>query len=61
MPSNRWLVGRWKNRSKIQLGGPTYEQMERAMELDEKGAIAIGSDVELLDKYLRYGKQTYIK
>ena len=39
-----------------QLGGLTYEQMERAMELDEKGAIAIGSDVELLDKYRQIRK-----
>ena len=34
-----------------QLGGLTYEQMERAMDLDEKGAIAVGSDIDLLDKY----------
>jgi len=39
-----------------QLGGLTYEQMERAMELDEKGAIAIGDDVELLNKYRQIRK-----
>jgi len=43
-----WEDGRT---DKDQLGGLTYDQMERAMELDEKGAIAIGSDVELLNKY----------
>jgi len=39
-----------------QLGGLTYEQMERAMDLDEKGAIAIGDDVELLNKYRQIRK-----
>jgi len=34
-----------------QLGGLTYEQMERAMLLDEMGAIATGDDIELLNKY----------
>jgi len=39
-----------------QLGGLTYEQLERAMDLDEKGAIAIGSDVVLLEKYRQIRK-----
>ena len=34
-----------------QLGGLTYEQMERAMELEELGAIPVGSDEKLLAKY----------
>ncbi len=43
-----WEDGRT---DKDQLGGLTYEDMERAMDLDEKGAIAIGSDQDLLKKY----------
>ena len=43
-----WEDGRT---DKDQLGGLTYEEMERAMDLDDKGAIAIGSDQDLLKKY----------
>ena len=43
-----WEDGRT---DKDQLGGLTYEQMERAMLLDEMGAIATGDDIELLNKY----------
>ena len=39
-----------------QLGGLTYEQMEKAMMLDNKKTIAEGSDVELLDKYRQIRK-----
>ena len=44
-----WEDGRT---DKDQLGGLTYEQMERAMHLDELGAIPVGQDAELLKKYI---------
>jgi NAD+ synthase len=53
-----WEDGRT---DKDQLGGLTYEQMERAMELDEKGAIAIGTDIDLLDRYHSIRKQNLHK
>ena len=39
-----------------QLGGLSYEQMERAMMLDNNKTIAEGSDVELLNKYRQIRK-----
>ena len=39
-----------------QLGGLTYEQMERAMALDELGVMATGNDISLLDKYRQIRK-----
>ena len=43
-----WQDGRT---DKDQLGGLTYEQLERAMELEELKAIPVGSDEKLLAKY----------
>ena len=43
-----WEDGRT---DKDQLGGLTYQQMERAMELDDLGAIPVGEDEKLLKKY----------
>ena len=34
-----------------QLGGLSYEQMERAMQLDDLNALAVGPEVESLEKY----------
>ena len=43
-----WEDGRT---DKDQLGGLTYQQMERAMELDDLDAIPVGEDEKLLKKY----------
>ena len=44
-----------------QLGGLTYDQMERAMDLDDKDAIAIGSDIDLLETYKNIRQQNLHK
>ena len=44
-----------------QLGGLTYDQMERAMDLDQKGAITIGDDSSLLQNYRDIRKQNLHK
>ena len=44
-----------------QLGGLTYDQMERAMDLDDKGAIAIGNDIDLLETYRNIRQQNLHK
>tara|TARA_Y100000592_G_scaffold27331_1_gene43426 strand:+ start:5479 stop:6228 length:750 start_codon:yes stop_codon:yes gene_type:complete len=44
-----------------QLGGLTYDQMERAMDLDQKGAIAVGDDNTLLENYRNIRKQNLHK
>jgi len=48
-----WTDGRT---DKDQLGGLTYKQMERAMELDDLGAIPHGEDIELLETYHKIRK-----
>ncbi|OUV98595.1 MAG: NAD(+) synthase [Betaproteobacteria bacterium TMED156] len=48
-----WEDGRT---DKDQLGGLSYEQMEKAMMLDNNKTIAEGSDVELLNKYRQIRK-----
>jgi len=44
-----------------QLGGLTYDQMERAMTLDEMDAIPTGSDTELLQNYKNIRQQNLHK
>ena len=44
-----------------QLGGLTYAQMERAMDLDQKGAITIDEDTVLLENYRNIRKQNLHK
>ena len=44
-----------------QLGGLTYDQMERAMDLDQKGAITIDDDSVLIQNYRNIRKQNLHK
>lgn len=44
-----------------QLGGLTYDQMERAMTLDQMGAIVTGPDIELLETYRNIRQQNLHK